>query len=262
MGPRWRGILVEHGAGGRARAVGVRLYDDREYGGDFVISAADGRGTIFDMLDGEFMNGGLKRLYDGRMPIISQVQVSLGVNRDMSAEPHWVTYLLDKPLIIAEQEHRRLSIKHYCYDPSLAPEGKSAVEAMLPTKYSYWQRITNHRLYDSEQRQVSGIIIDHLETLYPGIGNDIEVTDEATPLSYERYTGNWQGSSCGWLLTKRTMPAMILGMRKTLPGLENLYLAGQWVEPGGSVPVVAMSGRNAVQLICRKENRPFVTSMP
>ena len=86
--------------------------------------------------------------------------------------------------------------------------------------------------------------------------------DEATPLSYERYTGNWLGSSCGWLLTKQTMPSMILGMRKTLPGLDNLYLAGQWVEPGGSVPVVAMSGRNAVQLICRQEKLPFVTSTP
>lgn len=57
---------------------------------------------------------------------------------------------------------------------------------------------------------------------------------------------------------------MILGMRKTLPGLDNFYLAGQWVEPGGSVPVVAMSGRNAVRLICHNVPilllRPFVAS--
>ena len=48
------------------------------------------------------------------------------------------------------------------------------------------------------------------------------MVDEATPLSYERYTGNWQGSSCGWLLTKQTMPMMIQGMKKTLPGLQQL----------------------------------------
>ncbi|NTV36099.1 MAG: NAD(P)/FAD-dependent oxidoreductase, partial [Anaerolineaceae bacterium] len=85
--------------------------------------------------------------------------------------------------------------------------------------------------------------------------------DCATPLSYERYTGNWRGSSVGWLLTKKTMLKMISGMRKTLPGLKNFYLAGQWVEPGGSVPVVAMSGRNAVQLICHAERIPFTTSL-
>ena len=83
----------------------------------------------------------------------------------------------------------------------------------------------------------------------------------ATPLSYERYTGNWQGSSCGWLLTKESMPLMITGMAKTLPGVQNFYLAGQWVEPGGSVPLAAISGRNAIQLICAADQKKFVTQM-
>ena len=51
----------------------------------------------------------------------------------------------------------------------------------------------------------------------------IEVVDEATPLSYERYTGNWQGSSTGWLLTTQTMTMNIVGMPKTLPGLADFY---------------------------------------
>ena len=81
--------------------------------------------------------------------------------------------------------------------------------------------------------------------------------DEATPLSYERYTGNWQGSGCGWLLTPRTLPLMLRGIPKTLPGLRDFYMAGQWVEPGGGLPFVAMSGRNAIQMICAHEGRPF-----
>ena len=104
------------------------------------------------------------------------------------------------------------------------------------------------------------IVTDFLESLYPGFRTQIEVVDEATPLSYERYTGNWLGSTCGWLLTKETMPMMIKGVRKTLPGLDNFYLAGQWVEPGRSVPIVAMSGRNVIQLICHTDGRPFVTT--
>ena len=85
--------------------------------------------------------------------------------------------------------------------------------------------------------------------------------DEATPLSYERYTGNWQGASTGWLLTKDTMMMMIKGLEKTLPGLSRLYIAGQWVEPGGSVPVVAMSGRNAIQMICHEDGRTFTAAI-
>ena len=68
--------------------------------------------------------------------------------------------------------------------------------------------------------------------------------------------------TCGWLLTTETMRMMLLGMDKTLPGLKNFYLAGQWVEPGGSLPLSAMSGRNAIQLICHADGCPFVTSTP
>ena len=34
-------------------------------------------------------------------------------------------------------------------------------------------------------------------------------------------------------------------------------MAGQWVEPGGSVPVVAASGRNTIQVICHEDGKAF-----
>jgi phytoene dehydrogenase-like protein len=242
------------------RAVGVLLYDDSEHQADYVISAADGRGTIFDLLGGQFVNKDIKRTYDSHLPIHSMVQVSLGVNRDLSGEPHWVQYLLEEPLTIGGIDHDTIGVKHYCFDPSLAPAGKSVVIVMLKTDYYFWQRIYGRKLYDTEQSQVCELVTDFLEQIYPGISDHIEVKDVATPLSYERYTGNWLGSTCGWLLTKDTMRLMIQGLSKTLPGLENFYMAGQWVEPGGSVPVVAMSGRNAIQLICHQEGQTFVSA--
>lgn len=250
-------ILVESG-----RATAVRLYNDEIHAADYIISAADGYGTIFHLLGGQFVNNELRRMYDGRYRIHSQVQVSLGVNRDLSGTPHSVTYLLDKPLLIAGEERDHLWVKHYNFDPTLAPAGKSCLIVMLESNQPYWQRIYGRRLYDTEQLQVADILLEFLEGIYPGLKQQIEVKDVATPLSYERYTGNWMGSTCGWLLTPQTMIKMIQGMEKQLPGLANLYLCGQWVEPGGSVPVVAMSGRNAVQLICAAEKRPFTTSLP
>ena len=247
-------ILVEN-----KQAVGVRLYNDQIHRADIIISAADGRATIFDLLGGEYADRQIRRLYDGHWPIYSLFQVSLGVNRDLSSSPHWAIYLLDQPVIIAGEERRDLNVKHYCFDPSLAPAGKSAVVVMLRTNYNWWEHLYGRRPYDTEQRQVTELVLEQLEKIYPGLSQQIEVMDEATPLSYERYTGNWQGSSAGWLLTKQTMSKMIQGMRKTLPGLKNLYLAGQWVEPGGSVPVVAMSGRNVIESICHANGQPFRT---
>jgi phytoene dehydrogenase-like protein len=192
----------------------------------------------------------------------SQLQVSLGVNRDLSGEPHWATYLLNRPILIAGEERHEIGIKHYCFDPSLAPPGKSVITIMLPTAYDYWQRIYGRSLYHAEQIQESDLLIDQLEKFYPGIKANIEFVDVATPLSYERYTGNWQGSNCGWFLTKQTLPLMLRGIPKTLPGLKNFYMIGQWVEPGGSVPIVAMSGRNIVQQICQEDKRIFMATTP
>jgi len=64
------------------------------------------------------------------------------------------------------------------------------------------------------------------------------------------------------LITTKTM-GMVMGkgMSKTLPGLDNFYMVGQWVEPGGGVPTAALSGRNVIQVICQQDNRPFVTQV-
>jgi phytoene dehydrogenase-like protein len=250
-------ILVEND-----QTVGVRLYDDSEWRTDYVISAADGRATVFDWLDGRYVNDKLRNMYAGNLPIRSQVQVSLGVNRDLAAEPHWTTYLLDDQPNVAGLPRREFGLKHYCFDPSLAPTGKSAVEVMLESPYNYWQRIYGRKLYDIEQLQVADQVIDLIERIYPAMRAQVEVVDVATPLSYERYTGNWQGSTCGFLLTKETMRMMLFGVDKTLPGLKNFYMAGQWVEPGGSVPLAAMSGRQVIQLICHEDDQHFDTSVP
>jgi phytoene dehydrogenase-like protein len=130
---------------------------------------------------------------------------------------------------------------------------------MLTTPYDYWQRIYGRTLYHHQKIQESHLLIAQLERIYPGITADIEVVDVATPLTYERYTGNWQGSSCGWLLTKQTLPLTIKGIPKTIPGFRNLYVIGHWVEPGGGVPIVAMSGRTIVQQICHEDRQIFRT---
>jgi phytoene dehydrogenase-like protein len=245
-------ILTENG-----RAKAVRLYRDDVIEADMIISCADGHATIFDMLDRDYSNRRIRRMYDGHLPTHQMCQISLGVKRDLTGHPHWTTYLLDEPILLAGEERFELGIKHYCYDPSLAPNGKSVMGLIVRSNYAYWQRIYGRRIYDSEQTQVSDLIISQMEKWYPGIRADIEFVDEATPLSYERYTGNWMGATTGWLLTKQTTPMMILGVPKTLPGLRDFYMAGHWVEPGGTVTLAAASGKNAIQQICKEDKREF-----
>lgn len=49
------------------------------------------------------------------------------------------------------------------------------------------------------------------------------------------------------------------GLSKTLPGLENFYMVGQWASASIGVSTVALMGRNFLKDLCKKNKKPFVT---
>ena len=57
-----------------------------------------------------------------------------------------------------------------------------------------------------------------------------------------------------------TPKAIMTFVDRTLPGLADFYMAGQWVMPGGGVPAVLFSGRHVAQLLCHRDGKPFVTN--
>jgi phytoene dehydrogenase-like protein len=251
-------ILVENN-----EAVGVRLVDGTEIESDIVISAADGHTTIFDMLGGAYVNDEIHGYYDG-LPLYPPIlYISLGVNRSFDHVPVSVggeVYPLAEPITIAKREWNWLAPHMYTYDPSRAPQGKTLVRVMLASDYKFWRDLKKFdpRRYKSEQEEIEDQVITLLDRRYPGFADQVEMCDVATPVSFERYTGNWQGSYLGWLTTPETGA---MHMSKTLPGLTDLYMVGTWVMEG-SLSMAATSGRHVTQIICHKDGRPFVTTVP
>jgi phytoene dehydrogenase-like protein len=245
------------------RAVGVRLADGSEHHSDIVISAADGHTTIFTMLDGQYINDKIQSYYN-KLPLYHPlIYVGLGVARSFEEMPPTVTgidYPLAEPVTIGGQQRQRLSVQIYNFDASLAPAGKTVMRVWFTSDYEYWQKLKQSpERYKAEKEQIADQVVALLDRRFPGLAAQVEMRDVATPLTFERYTGNWQGSFEGWLISKDTL---MLRMSKTLPGLKNFYMAGQWVEPGGSLPTAVMSGRNVTQLICKQDKRPFITTIP
>jgi phytoene dehydrogenase-like protein len=250
-------ILVEG-----SRAVGVRLVDGTEYRADYVISAADGRTTIFDMLEGRYVDDTVLGYYAGELPIFEPlVYLSFGVADALVGAPHYLTFKFASPLRVAGEEVPRASYRVYNFDPTLAPPGKTVMTVSMESKYDYWKKLYDEDRdgYREEKDRVAAAVLDELERRFPGIKNKIEVADVATPVTFERYTGNWQGSFEGWRISPRTLT---LRMDRTLPGLANFWMAGQWVQPGGGLPTAVLSGRQIIQLICHGDGRAFVTTQP
>jgi phytoene dehydrogenase-like protein len=247
-------ILVQNG-----KSVGVRLANGTEHHGDIVISAADGHATIFQMLGGKYIDEKVREYYE-QLPIFPPlIQVTLGVARSFAGEPRLLLYHLKQPVVIASKEEKLLGVEIFNFDTTLAPPGKTIIDVKFFSDYDYWKNLKkNPKNYKAEKEKVAKQVIDLLDQRFAGLAGQVEMRDVATPMTWERYTGNWRASFEGWLITTRTFG---MSMSKTLPGLKNFYMCGQWVEPGGGVPSAALSARNLIQVICKADKKSFVSTI-
>ena len=250
-------ILTEGG-----KANGVKLTNGSEFKADYVISAADGHSTIYEMLEGKYTDSTIDDYY--KMPLFQPlVYIGLGVNRSFSDMPQLISgmvFHLDKPITIANKENNYLGVHAFNYDPSFAPSGKTSLVVSFDTAFNYWAELSqNPAAYKAEKEKIAVAVVSALNKRFPGLAKEVEMWDVATPVTFYQYTGNWQGSYEGFLITPKNM---MLQMKKTLPGLENFYMAGQWVQPGGGLPSALMTGCHVIQLLCKKDKKKYTTKIP
>ena len=246
-------VLVEND-----RAVGIRLEDGSEHKADIVVWAGDGHRLIFDILGGKYVDKAVRDMYENWIPVKPMVHVMFGVDMDLSQEPARFVFETDRPVTIGKEEFRWLCVMMHCFDKSTAPAGKSALEVWYATDYGYWENLIKDRArYDNEKKRIAEETADALEKRWPGFKSKIEMTDVPTPMTYVRYTDNWQGSPDGWYITTDNLGSM--RMKRTLPGLDRLYMVGHWTAPFTGTIMAALSGRQLIQVLCRKERRKFVT---
>ena len=248
-------ILVEEDT-----AVGILLDCGETYRADAVVSAADGYRTIFKMLGGRYLDQKIEKRYKEWKLIRPLVMVNFGVDREFEGDP-WLTAIkLERPLKEGARSVDSLMVRLFNYSREFAPPGKTVVQATYETEWEFWRDLhSDRKKYEAEKERISGEIKDRLESFYPGISSRIEMTDVATPHTTWRYTLNHRGAYEGWLPEPRVINTTI---QRTLPGLNNFYMAGQWVMPGGGVPTCIVSGRHVVQILCRQDKKRFTTSLP
>ncbi len=185
----------------------------------------------------------------------------MGVNRDFSDFPRTVSgiaWQLDPPQDIAGEMRSMLPVHIYNQDPTLAPAGKTVMTVRLPTRYEEWKELGRDKAaYEAKKEEIARTVIELLDRRFPGLAAQVEMTDVATPLTFERFTGNWKASFEGWLITPKNAHTMIRPMSQTLPGLKNFHMCGQWVHPGGGLPTGVITARRVIQRICKEDGKKF-----
>ena len=241
-------VIVENGV-----AIGV-MAGDKRLAADAVIVTADTM-AIDRLFDAPLKADWLDEMRAVTEPTMATF-VSLGINADLRKYQKGLVFKLKQPIVLDTQVYEYLNVNNYAADPVYSPEGKAALTILLSgDTYDYWKEAKADNRYGEEKQKIADAVISALESLIPEIAGNVEVCDVATPLTYERYCGNWKGS---WM-TEMTPSMKMKSYPAVIKGLSGVYFAGQRMMPPGGLPVALMSGRTAVQYLCRDTGALFVS---
>lgn len=142
------------------------------------------------------------------------VQVNLGVREDFSSEDGQVTYIFPNGPLAGGKIQQRVTIHNKYSDSEAAPAGKSALTAFLDSDYNWWKAVEmDVERYRHEKECCVEVVLQAIEQGNPGIRGKIEVVDVSTPVTRERYTGNWMGA----MQARRPNSSMIKSLLQASP---------------------------------------------
>ena len=246
-------ILVE-----KDSAVGVRLSNGEEYRADHIVSAADGHSTLYDLLDGQYLTAELKKLHEEWPLWKPVVLINYGVTRDFSDEPAITMLKATSNMGAGYLAGDCWVIRVFNYCPNCAPGGRTLVQVMIESEWKPWKDIREDKeAYNAEKEMTAKQVSERLNDVWPGIKDQVEMTNVATPHTWWRYTRNRQGAFEGFAITDKIFATSV---KRTLPDLDNFFMAGQWVVPGGGVIPTLLSGKHAAMLLCHRDRRAFNTT--
>ena len=239
-----RGVSVSDGRGG----------EQRDIEADAVIITQDARAAVdslFDtMIDEPWVN-------TMRHEAVTEqnIFIGLGVKADLSRLPYCCVYPLEKPFEYAGCKWTELRIYNYSAYKEHAPEGGTALTCLLiGESYGFWKAAKADGTYKAKKQELGELFVKELSKYIPEVASALEVIDIATPCTYERYTGSYEGS---WMSVWEKGGKQY-NYPQSLDSVFGVYFAGQRIQMPGGLPIAVYTGRQAVQYLCRDFGEEFV----
>lgn len=138
----------------------------------------------------------------------------------------------------SERFGQRFMYMHQCHQPNL--QFAQSAELIAPMSYSEVLRWAGTPVgrrgngYVEFKQQRAELLIERLNSIYPGISAHIEGYCASTPLTYEGYTATAQGATYGLMRDANAPERSFVSHRTKIP---NLLLTGQSITAHGALGV-------------------------
>ena len=235
-------------------ATGVRLLDGTFVSADYVIPTVDSHLLFNRFLPKGYMPKEFRKAYDHAKdyPVTSGFQIAFAVSEGYNRGE---TVFLDiDSMKVGARTFDRMYVKAYGYDPIFVKNGKQVIQTCISQTdedYAYWKSLSEEE-YRAEKEKLIAEVVRQIEKKLPELKGDLEFLDCWTPLTYERYCNAYHGSYMSFVTTPTGKQIKSKGKIK---GIKNLYMAGQWTNSPGGLPVAVASGKFAVQRILKAQKR-------
>lgn len=242
------------------KVTGVRLKSGEIIEADYVIAACDSNTTMHNLLRGRFRD----KLFDKQFslhdhyPLFSSIDLYYAVDGRPDL-PDTVGFHA-APFEACGHELTAMLVKHYAYEAEYAPQGKMVMQVMLmqyEDDYDYWEDLylTDSERYKTEKARIAEDVRVRLEEHFPELRGLLTCVEAVTPYSFNRFCGAYKGAYMSFIHTPFEPKEQHPGRIK---GLKNLYIAGQWTLTPGGLPNAVISGKFAVQRLCKDLRQKFV----
>ncbi|MHB8135379.1 MAG: phytoene desaturase family protein [Anaerolineaceae bacterium] len=141
-------------------------------------------------------------------------------------------------------------------DDSLAPANKTGLIISVLFDYDLTKSIERDGWYEDFKTYCETHIIETLNaSIYPGIAQKIIHQFSSTPLTLEKYSGNFMGAITGWALNNKPIPAesripKIMNAVKT--PIPRIFQAGQWTYSPSGLPISFITGKIAADKVIKE----------
>ncbi|MFO7795482.1 MAG: phytoene desaturase family protein [Promethearchaeati archaeon] len=235
--------------------VGVELFNGQRYFAQSVISNVNPICTVMKMLSETSISEDYKKRIFAPEIGPSGFSVYIGLNappEELGLKEHETFINLDDDLDRAYESFRRIEDPRYivaaCYnniDPNISPEGTSQLVLTTLQMGDEWQTIAPDQYHKIKDKYADKMIQMVEHTILPNVREYIEIAEIASPLTYYRYSKNYNGAIYGYHQDVLNSPMMRLKSKTPIKGL---YLAGAWTNFGGGFSTAILGGRVAAGL--------------
>lgn len=231
------------------KATGIQT-NSEFYPSDYVIAACDAFDTLKHMLRGKYSHPQLDEMLKSASLFPSMAIVSFGLKKQFGL-PYSQGFECPQGIATSpDTAQHYLNLRSYEFDPASAPQGCSSVMVMLEAPLDYWKSLReNDKIeYAKQKKLLADAVAKAADCRIPGFQDAIEIVDVATPATYVRlanlYRGSWEGFA-------PTPKALMTRIKKTVPGLKNFAICGQWTSAGGGICSSVISGKEAAGLVAK-----------